>query len=137
MRSMRRRSATALSWDFFERGLKQALATPRGLSRRTVAGLAGLAPSTVSRLERAERRVKTSTLAGLADVLAPGRAGVLDELQQLAGPALVIVDRHPPATKRRERRRDRRAERFREELESRRWRRLLWRKLGVRVRPCS
>ncbi len=103
------------------------------MSVRTAAGLAGLTHVALLHLESARRRMRLTTLARLADVLAPGQAGVLDELQQLAGPALVVFDRHPPATSRRERRRDRRAERFREELESPRLR-LLLRRLGVRVR---
>jgi transcriptional regulator with XRE-family HTH domain len=85
--------------------------TARGLSARALAAAIGAAPSTVTRIERSERRVSPAMLASLAAALAPDDPGPLTASLTAAAGHLLVAD--TPGGARRRGRRMRRAERER------------------------
>jgi transcriptional regulator with XRE-family HTH domain len=75
----------------------------RGLSARALAAAVGAAPSTVTRIERSERRVSPAMLASLAAALSPDDPEALrTALTSAAGP--LLVGDTPGGVRRRERR---------------------------------
>jgi transcriptional regulator with XRE-family HTH domain len=77
--------------------------TARGLSARALAAAIGAAPSTVTRIERSERRVSPAMLACLAAALSPDDPKPLRTLLTSAAGALLVEDT-PGGVRRRERR---------------------------------
>lgn len=77
--------------------------TARGLSARALAAAIGAAPSTVTRIERSERRVSPAMLASLAAALAPDDPEPL-QASLTAAAGHLLVDDTPGGARRRGRR---------------------------------